>query len=140
LFDIDRTCTDYTVRDTIDFSTREQLIQSFNVMALANQLFHVNIYSNPYLANQFLQLADVDGEMKSLLHNRRPRHLKAAPLPLDQLQDIFFIKDYEFIAFGKADHDTDIEHVLSELYNLVSKDENKVPPTKQGHANAEAMR
>jgi len=57
------------------------------------------------------------------------------------LQDIFFIKDYEFIAFGKAEHITDPEHVLSELYNFVSTDENKAPPLKKwGDASAAALR
>ena len=74
-----------------------QLIQSFNVMALPNQLFHMNIYNNPYLANQLLLLARCEDSLGELLKNKRTSSKKAAALPLDRLRDIFFINDYQFI-------------------------------------------
>ena len=140
MFDIDRICAGYIVRES-DKYTRNQLIQGFNVMALANQLFHVNIYNNPYLANQLLQLADCDTDVAALLQKKRRVKEKAAPLPLERLKDIFFIKEYEFIAFGKADHDTYPEHVIYELINLVSSEESKTQPRpSKSAAGPEALK
>jgi hypothetical protein len=90
-------------------------------MALANQLFHVNIYNNAYLANQLLQLADeYDPDISKRFSSKTPKYIKAARLPLHLMQDIFFINDYEFIAFGTERHDTDPDHVINELLNLIT--------------------
>ena len=91
-------------------------------MALGNQLFHVNIYNNPYLANQLLQLAaeDLNKDRGNIFKSKRPGYLKGAALPLLKMQDIFFINDYEFIEFGTKDHDTDPDHVINELLSLIT--------------------
>jgi len=81
LFDIDRICAGYIVRDNAGF-TRDHLLQCFNVMALANQLFHVNIYNNPYLANQFLTMAGVAIDITKLMYYKKTQREKSLPLPL----------------------------------------------------------
>lgn len=94
----------------------------YQMANLPNQLFHLDIY---YKANMVLQLFSIAvNEPAPTLALRVQAKDSSALLPsLDELRDVFFIRDYEFIRFKRLSMGhfvgNDIKHATFGLTGMI---------------------